>query len=41
MKYSVDLEVGGEEADGVGVPEPGQLVLDVADGGLQVAVQRH
>ncbi len=33
QKYE-DLQVRGEQADGVWMPKPGQLELDMADGGL-------
>ncbi len=40
QKYE-DLQVRGEQADGVRMPEPGQLELDMADGCLQMLVQGH
>ncbi len=33
QKYE-DLQVRGEQADCIRMPEPGQLKLDMADGGL-------
>jgi hypothetical protein len=34
------LQIGSEQTDGIRMPEPGELILDVADRGLQVTVQR-